>query len=79
MQFFGRFKLWYFWYLFLMNCFPYAVYFSCRLGNVFAELANGYYRDEGRRVKTRLEKKNFSSIELNIRYCFKVSHSLCAY
>lgn len=44
-----------------------------RLGNIFAELANGYYRDEGRRVKTRLEKKSFSSIELNIRYSFKVA------
>ncbi|KAL8143322.1 hypothetical protein V2J09_016354 [Rumex salicifolius] len=43
------------------------------LGSTFAELAGMYYRDEGQRVKTRLEKKNFSSIELAIRYCFKVS------
>ncbi len=45
-----------------------------RLGSAFAELANLYYRDEGRRIKLRLEKKTFnsSSIELNIRYCFKV-------
>ncbi|XP_059623366.1 uncharacterized protein LOC132266501 [Cornus florida] len=44
-----------------------------RLGNTFAELANTYYREEGRRIKTRLEKKSFSSVELNIRYCFKVA------
>uniref|UniRef100_A0A5B7A4W4 Putative trafficking protein particle complex subunit 11 n=1 Tax=Davidia involucrata TaxID=16924 RepID=A0A5B7A4W4_DAVIN len=44
-----------------------------RLGNTFAELANTYYRDEGRRIKTRLERKSSSSIELNIRYCFKVA------
>ncbi|KAL2551198.1 hypothetical protein Fot_04817 [Forsythia ovata] len=44
-----------------------------RLGTACAELANTYYRDEGRRVKARLERKNFGSIELNIRYCFKVA------
>ncbi|KAA8532099.1 hypothetical protein F0562_006759 [Nyssa sinensis] len=44
-----------------------------RMGNTFAELANTYYRDEGRRIKMRLERKSFSSIELNIRYCFKVA------
>lgn len=44
-----------------------------RLGNIFAELAVTFYRDEGRRVKLRLEKKNYGSIELNIRYCFKVA------
>ncbi|GLT72909.1 hypothetical protein SLA2020_448040 [Shorea laevis] len=46
-----------------------------RLGSAFAELANAYYRDEGRRIKLRLEKKTFnsSSIELHIRYCFKVA------
>ncbi|XP_071712167.1 uncharacterized protein [Rutidosis leptorrhynchoides] len=44
-----------------------------RLGNIFAELAVTFYRDEGRRIKVRLEKKNYSSIELNIRYCFKVA------
>jgi hypothetical protein len=46
-----------------------------RLGSAFAELANAYYRDEGRRIKLRLEKKTFnsSSIELHVRYCFKVS------
>ncbi|KAK2977149.1 hypothetical protein RJ640_027762, partial [Escallonia rubra] len=43
------------------------------LGNTFAELSNSFYRDEGRRVKARLERKSFSSIELNIRYCFKVA------
>ncbi|PIN18622.1 hypothetical protein CDL12_08701 [Handroanthus impetiginosus] len=44
-----------------------------RLGTAFADLANAYYRDEGRRVKVRLEKKSFSSMELNVRYCFKVA------
>ncbi|KDP24923.1 hypothetical protein JCGZ_24301 [Jatropha curcas] len=44
-----------------------------KLGSTFAELANTYYRDEGRRIKTRVEKKNFNSNELNIRYCFKVA------
>ncbi|KAD4586446.1 hypothetical protein E3N88_24047 [Mikania micrantha] len=29
--------------------------------------------DEGRRVKTRLEKKSYGSIEFNVRYCFKVA------
>nr|DAD46481.1 TPA_asm: hypothetical protein HUJ06_016418 [Nelumbo nucifera] len=44
-----------------------------RLGSIVAELANTYYRDEGRRVKTCIEKKSFSSVDLNIRYCFKVA------
>ncbi|VFQ75527.1 unnamed protein product [Cuscuta campestris] len=44
-----------------------------RLGSTFAELANGYYKDEGRRIKTRLERRNYPSVELNIRYCFKVA------
>lgn len=45
-----------------------------RLGSALAELANIYYRDEGKRVKLRIEKKtsSSSSIELHIRYCFKV-------
>ncbi|KAK7846233.1 trafficking protein particle complex subunit 11 [Quercus suber] len=34
-----------------------------RLGSVLAELANLYYRDEGRRIKLRIEKKTFSSPE----------------
>ncbi|KAL5981593.1 hypothetical protein ACLOJK_015656 [Asimina triloba] len=42
-----------------------------RLASIFAELSNVYYREEGRRIKTRIEKKNFSSIEMHIRYCFK--------
>ncbi|OAY57698.1 trafficking protein particle complex subunit 11 isoform X2 [Manihot esculenta] len=46
-----------------------------KLGSTFAELANTYYRDEGRRIKTRVERKSFNSIELNIRYCFKVAVS----
>ena len=48
----------------------------CRLASTFAELANTYYRDEGRRIKTRVEKKNTNSVELNIRYCFKVLASI---
>ncbi|KAL9171715.1 hypothetical protein ABFS82_04G226700 [Erythranthe guttata] len=42
-----------------------------RLWTAFTDLANIYYRDEGRRIKVRLEKKSSSSMELNIRYCFK--------
>ena len=49
-----------------------VITYWCRLGSIFAELANTYYRDEGRKIKTRIEKKSFSSIELSVRYCFKV-------
>jgi hypothetical protein len=35
-------------------------------------LSGVYYREEGRRVKQRIEKKNVSSVELIVRYCFKV-------
>ncbi|GAA0156773.1 hypothetical protein LIER_14182 [Lithospermum erythrorhizon] len=44
-----------------------------RLGSIFSELANSFYKDEGRRVKARLEKKNYDTIEQYIRYCFKVA------
>ncbi|KAK9164858.1 hypothetical protein Scep_000049 [Stephania cephalantha] len=44
-----------------------------RLGSTLAELANTYYKEEGRRIKVRIEKKNVNSIELIIRYCFKAS------
>ncbi|KAM6556511.1 hypothetical protein CsatB_003530 [Cannabis sativa] len=44
-----------------------------RLGSIFGELANIYYRDEGRRIKTRIEKKSCSAVELQVRYCFKVA------
>ncbi|XP_057773198.1 uncharacterized protein LOC130992543 [Salvia miltiorrhiza] len=44
-----------------------------RLWTVFGELANTYYRDEGRRVRSRLEKKSYTSMELHVRYCFKVA------
>lgn len=44
----------------------------CRLRNYFSELANTYYKDEGRKVKTRVEKRSYNYTELNIRYCFKV-------
>ncbi|GLT39370.1 hypothetical protein SLA2020_135670 [Shorea laevis] len=43
-----------------------------RLGAAFAELAAIYYRDEARRIKTRIEKKTFNSVDLHVRYCFKV-------
>ncbi|KAL0389805.1 UNVERIFIED_CONTAM: hypothetical protein Scaly_0337600 [Sesamum calycinum] len=42
------------------------------LWTAVADLANAYYRDEGRRIKVRLEKRSFSSMELNVRYCFKM-------
>ncbi|KAL4198078.1 hypothetical protein AMTRI_Chr03g44090 [Amborella trichopoda] len=44
-----------------------------RLASIFSELSLTYYRDEGRRLKTRIEKKTFNFPELNIRYCFKVA------
>ncbi|CAL0313231.1 unnamed protein product [Lupinus luteus] len=43
------------------------------LANIFSELASTYYREEGRRIKQRIEKKNVSSVELIVRYCFKVA------
>uniref|UniRef100_A0A0D9VK67 Trafficking protein particle complex subunit 11 n=1 Tax=Leersia perrieri TaxID=77586 RepID=A0A0D9VK67_9ORYZ len=44
-----------------------------KLTSVFTELCTTYYKDEGRRIKARIEKRNFSSVELSIRYCFKVA------
>ncbi|XP_061351446.1 uncharacterized protein LOC133296470 [Gastrolobium bilobum] len=44
-----------------------------RLASTFSELASTYYREEGRRIKQRIEKKNVSSVELIVRYCFKVA------
>ncbi|XP_068648331.1 uncharacterized protein [Aristolochia californica] len=44
-----------------------------RLATVFSELSHAYYREEGRRIRTRIEKKNFNFIELYVRYCFKVA------
>lgn len=35
------------------------------------ELATAYYKEEGRRVKMRIEKKSYSSLELSVRYNFK--------
>jgi hypothetical protein len=37
------------------------------------ELATTFYREEGRRVKLRIEKKTYSSLELSVRYNFKVA------
>lgn len=48
----------------------------CRLGSVFAELAATYYRDEGRRIKARIERKSSGPTDLNIRYSFKVSSTI---
>ncbi|CAJ1942175.1 unnamed protein product [Sphenostylis stenocarpa] len=44
-----------------------------RMASTFSELAVAYYREEGRRVKQRIEKKNVNSVELIVRYCFKVA------
>ncbi|XP_057747323.1 uncharacterized protein LOC130966520 [Arachis stenosperma] len=44
-----------------------------RMANAFYGLATMYYREEGRRIKQRIEKKNVSSVELIVRYCFKVA------
>ncbi|XP_021728257.1 trafficking protein particle complex subunit 11-like [Chenopodium quinoa] len=44
-----------------------------RLGSVLADLIHIYYREEGRRVKTRVEKRNFNSAEVHIRCCVKVA------
>ncbi|CAN0898699.1 Trafficking protein particle complex subunit 11 [Linum grandiflorum] len=44
-----------------------------KLASTLAELAATYYREEGRRIKARVEKKNINTIQLNIRSCFKVA------
>ncbi|RDX97602.1 Trafficking protein particle complex subunit 11, partial [Mucuna pruriens] len=44
-----------------------------QLASTFTELAGAYYREEGRRIKQRIEKKNVGSVELIVRYCFKVA------
>jgi hypothetical protein len=44
-----------------------------RLGSIMGELATTFYREEGRRVKLRIEKKTYSSLELSVRYNFKVA------
>lgn len=44
-----------------------------KLRTIFAELCSTYYKEEGRRIKARIEKRNFSSVELSVRYCFKVA------
>ncbi|XP_065851265.1 uncharacterized protein [Euphorbia lathyris] len=38
---------------------------------IIVVVAGMHYRDEGRMIKTRVEKKSFNSNELNVRYCFK--------
>ncbi|KAK4791665.1 hypothetical protein SAY86_032078 [Trapa natans] len=44
-----------------------------RLGNVFSELASAHYREEGRRIRTKVEKRGYNFPELHMRYCFKVA------
>ncbi|CAN1169740.1 Trafficking protein particle complex subunit 11 [Linum perenne] len=44
-----------------------------KLAASLVELAATYYREEGRRIKALVEKKNINSIQLNIRCCFKVA------
>ncbi|KFK28257.1 hypothetical protein AALP_AA8G493200 [Arabis alpina] len=44
-----------------------------RIASAFAELALAYYREEGRRIKSRIEKRSSTSLDLNVRYCFKVA------
>ncbi|KAL5063542.1 hypothetical protein RYX36_025279 [Vicia faba] len=44
-----------------------------RLASIFSELSGVYYKEEGKRVKQRIEKKNVSAVELIVRYCFKVA------
>uniref|UniRef100_A0A1J3JCK7 Trafficking protein particle complex subunit 11 n=1 Tax=Noccaea caerulescens TaxID=107243 RepID=A0A1J3JCK7_NOCCA len=44
-----------------------------RIASAFAELALSYYREEGRRIKSRVEKRSSNSIDFNVRYCFKVA------
>jgi trafficking protein particle complex subunit 11 len=47
-----------------------------RLASLFAELCLAYYKEEGRRIRSIIEKKSSPFPELNIRYCFKVTLSL---
>ncbi|KAG6554217.1 hypothetical protein Mapa_004133 [Marchantia paleacea] len=44
-----------------------------RLGSIMGELANQYYKEEGRRIQNRIERKSYSSVELSVRYSFKVA------
>ncbi|KAE8726536.1 RNA-binding protein 24-like isoform X1 [Hibiscus syriacus] len=44
-----------------------------RLSARFSELGATFYKDEGRRIKARIEKKNFSTPDLQVHYCFKVA------
>lgn len=44
-----------------------------RISSALAELANSYYKDEGRNIKMRTERKSSISVESYIRYCFKVA------
>ena len=42
-----------------------------RLGNILSEIVVVFYKEEGRRIKARLEKRAFTFNELGVRYNFK--------
>ncbi|KAJ3696579.1 hypothetical protein LUZ61_000284 [Rhynchospora tenuis] len=44
-----------------------------KLASLFAELCLTYYKEEGRRIRSIIEKKSSPFPELNIRYCFKIA------
>ncbi|CAH8352212.1 unnamed protein product [Eruca vesicaria subsp. sativa] len=44
-----------------------------RIASSFSELALAYYREEARRIKSRIDKRSSTSPDLIVRYCFKVA------
>lgn len=44
-----------------------------KMGNLLVEMVAVYYREEGRRVKSRVERKAYNHWELGVRYCFKMA------
>lgn len=58
---------------FSFNASQVSTQYVCRIASAFAELALAYYREEGKRIKSRVEKRSSNSLDLNVRYCFKVS------
>ncbi|KAJ0250002.1 hypothetical protein HA466_0142200 [Hirschfeldia incana] len=44
-----------------------------RIASAFSELALSYYREEARRIKSRIDKRSSTSLDLIVRYCFKVA------
>ncbi|XP_024534781.1 trafficking protein particle complex subunit 11, partial [Selaginella moellendorffii] len=45
-----------------------------RLGSILGELANLYYKEQSRRVKARLDKKNWTATEIAVRFNFKMGY-----